>query len=749
MAHIMTFLLLFMPAVVSVVFDSLLAKARKNIVSKYVLYALLNNITMMSAASLGWHAKFTPYEIGSSWMLMAIYGSISVASSVLWPIILCKRLPDELKNAVDYILGKRVAFTVFTLLTVVLSFLPLMLSGRKKEIFTCFDTVGRLFLGLVVAVLLTAVIYILKSAKKDGAKKTFSALKKRFSSSDCKLFKSRLFKALLVNGAFAFSVIMFIPFETYLGNAGEFVFEFSSIWHIVATETVVYVFFLTLLQFVFKNKAFDVAVAVVFGLMVAAYVQSMFLNGSMALMNGGSEEYGIVASIVNVAVWVIIVAVPVLFAVFGLKLLKTVMSFGCVLIVGMQAVALVSLLATVEQPVIETRLTEKGLYDVAPKDNVIVFVLDCFDQDNIDKMLEADETSLDGLRGFTCYDNMTGSYCYTHIAVPYLLSGERIPEYNPSDEQFIEALKKSPYFNGITDKVSSVGIYTEDSRIKGEKSRSKIDNISSSENSSLEPASVMVASQKASYYRVLPLCLKKFFNYTADDFNWAVESSKNGDDYYFCSPYSDVSMHRTLKKYGLSINKSYTEGSFRFIHTSGAHEPFRLDRDCNFSSTPQNATESSLGTMKIVTEYLKELNRLGVYEESTIIVTSDHGACKSYHVDEESELSINPVMLYKPEGVGYDEPMKRSTAPVSHDDIFPTVMDALGLDYEHETGMDIDEITEETERTRYYYWCRYEPDLPESGWSFMHVEYAIKGDSRFDENWHPTGNIVHCNGWDE
>lgn len=743
-----TFILLFVPAAISLILDRILTKSNRNTVSKYVFYLALDNIGLMSITSLTYMADFTPWGIGSSNSIFLIFFSIALAVSLLFPIVIALRLPKALASALNYVLSHPVAVISLGVGITAALFLPIILDNKRNEVFTCYNILVRLFSAFVLSLFAIIAYRILKDAKSKGFKQVFADIGKRLSEDDSKQFKTKLLKALLVNVAFSFSVMMFVPFETYLGNTSEFVFGFSSFGYIVAVEFFIYVCLLTMVQLLFKGKGFDIAVSVVFGLTIAAYAQSMFLNGSMQLMTGGDAESNLTSGLINLAIWVLIFAAPIVLASVGVKFLKPVITFGCILIIGMQSVALISLLATVEQPIVKTRLTEKGLYDVAEKDNVIVFVLDCFDQDNIDKMLAEDPTALDGLKGFTCYDNMTGSYCYTHVAIPHLLSGEYIAEYNPSDKQFEESLRNSRYFNGLTDNLSSVGIYTEDIRVVGEESRSKITNIASSENSTLDLASVMVTSQKISLYRILPWCFKSTFSYTADDYNWAVEASSDGDKYYNSSPYTDAAMHRNIKGYGLSVNKEYTNGCYRFIHTSGAHEPFRLDRNCNFAGR-QNVVESSLGSIKLVTEYIKELERLGVYKDATIIITSDHGTCKPHRIEENAEVSINPVMIYKPSGVGYDEPMKRSTAPISHEDIFPTVMNAFGLEYETERGMIIEDVTEDTERTRYYYWCRREPDLPDSGWAYIHLEYAINGDSRDEESWTATGNFTHCNGWAE
>ncbi len=746
---ILAAVLLLLPAIISLLLDNRFEGSRKSTASKLMFYLFADNALLLSVMFVFCFARFTTFETLNSWSSLVIFGGVALLIGFAMPVVIRKRLPKNISAVFDYVLGHRVAFSVLTLAAAVLLFVPRFFTVEYDMVFANGAVLGVLCLSLAAAFICICGFKLIKETVKKGAKPCLERVKTHFKNGNDPQFFKQIGIAALVDLAFAFSVIVFIPYETYLGNAKEFVFGFSSFWWIVALEGLLYALILLFVQTALPKKLSNMLTGLVFGVTVASYVQSMFLNGSMGLMNGSEATWKTSTLVINALIWFAIAIIPAILTLFGFKFLKPVAVIGCVLVVGMQSTALVSMLVTVEQPSVETRITKKGLYEVAPDNNVFVFVVDCFDQDNVDEMLAIDPFVLDGFRGFTCYDNVTGSYCYTHISVPYLISGERIPQYNPSDAQLEEALNKSTYYNALTDNVSDVSIYTEEFCLVGENERKKIDNLGSSECSQLNIDTTTYAAQYASFYRVLPLFLKNRFSYTSEDFNWAMLSTKDGTEFYGVSPRSDANMLDRLQAKGLKVNQSYENGCFRFIHTSGAHEPFKLDKNCDYSLTGTSKIDSALGSVKLVSQYLKKLEEAGVYENSTIIITSDHGTCKSHRIEDNAELSINPIMFYKPAGIGYDVPCVRSNAPVSHDDVFPTVMKAFGLPYESETGLCLDEITEETERTRYYYWCRREPDLPDNNWAFIHLEYAINGDSRVEENWKATGNFAHCNGWEE
>ena len=362
-------------------------------------------------------------------------------------------------------------------------------------------------------------------------------------------------------------------------------------------------------------------------------------------------------------------------------------------------------------------------------------------------MLTAFPNSLDGLKGFTYYPNTTGSYCYTHVAVPYLLTGDRIPEYDPTDEQFISQIDNSEYFKYITEHTGSLCIYTDEFNIRSNDARDKIDNCVRARYR-VDDAKMLAASRKASLYKLLPFKYKQNYVYGSADFNSALTSTAT-EEYYSLDDYdSEAAMDKAILKDGLSENKQYGDNSFRFIHIKGAHERYRLDENAVYhaeaiSEEQKGLEKTAAGSMKLVSDYLKALNDLGLYKDATVIITADHGNAHVIESDDDTARNVNPIMFFKPAGAGYDQPLKTSNAPVSHDDIFPTVIRALGGDYT-KFGRCLDEIGENEDRTRYFYWVFRDLDEPNI-LTYYHKEYAVTGDARDNANWHETGRIAYAN----
>lgn len=547
--------------------------------------------------------------------------------------------------------------------------------------------------------------------------------------------------AAFIDFAFAFSVFVFIPYEVYLGNVVEFNFRLNEFWMPVVIGIVLFTC-IFIIHIFLKGFLYDLYTSLVFGGTLACYVQSMFLNGMMKRLDGTEIAWDKSNTIINLCIWIGIVLVPCLICKFKRELWKMLCEVGTLVIVGAQAIALVSLLVTAQVPTIETKISDKGIYEVSKSNNVIIFCLDKFDQKFIDRMLELYPDALDEMKGFTYYPNATGKYCYTHIAIPYLLSGNIIPEYNPTDEQYCKQLETSNYFDCIAKNAGNVGIYTNEYCVRSSVARSKIDNCISLEYS-LEQKTIAKACIKSSLYRVMPFAFKGRFEYSSENFNKAVNVYGDVQGYNPDTHETDAKMLDVLENTGLTINEKYGKSAFRFIHLKGTHDIYELNDNGDYTGEVTSVEQCAAGDFKVVSKYCEELERLGLFEEATIIVVADHGLGYVLKEDSDEYRNVNPIFFYKPAGVTRTEALKTSLAPVAHDDIFATVMNSFGEDGS-QYGYTIDEIHEDMERVRYFYWCYQDPEITDRE-SCIHIEYEIKGDSRDNANWKETGKYIYPN----
>lgn len=737
-------LIILLPGLAATAIDmKYVSKGKGSVFSRAVLYtAVITWLVMLMKISKG-SAAVAPDEMFLTLTEFIKYMVPAFAAAVALPFVMMKRLPKKVTDFFVWMLDRGAAFSA---VSAVVAAAFVVLDGSADHM-----TAGFLFKFLsafiICALVLALAVRFAPQKLRSAVGKAYGKVRSFLVEDGGKDKSSGTLSSLLAAFAFSFTYVVFAPYETFLGNASEFRFDFSWLWGIVALKGLLIFSFVALMLMFLKGRLKIVATALVFGVTIAGYVQAMLFNGMMHNLDGTETGWSGSSVTVNLIIWIAIAVLPAVICLIIKKHWRKICSAGSALIAGMQVVAMVSLILTSAQPNVGSLMSYAGIYEVSAKNNVIIFVLDKFDQTYVDKMLTAFPNSLDGLKGFTYYPNATGSYCFTHVAIPYLLTGDRIPEYDPTDEQVISQIDNSEYFKYITEHTGSLCIYTDEFNIRSNDARSKIDNCVRA-NYIVDEAGILEASRKASLYRLLPFKYKQNYVYDSSNFNSALTSMAT-DDYYSLDDYdSEAAMDKAILKDGLSENKQYGDNSFRFIHVKGAHDRYKLNENAEYLETPISAEDGGLektaaGSMKLVSDYLKELNDLGLYKDATVIITADHGNAHVIESDDDTARNVNPIMFFKPAGAGYDQPLKTSNAPVSHDDIFPTVIRALGGDYT-KFGRCLDEIGENEDRTRYFYWVFRDLDEPNI-LTYYHKEYAVTGDARDNANWHETGKIAYAN----
>ena len=106
-------------------------------------------------------------------------------------------------------------------------------------------------------------------------------------------------------------------------------------------------------------------------------------------------------------------------------------------------------------------ITEKGLFDVSAKKNVVCFVLDMTDTADAEKAFADNPAMLDGLDGFTWYQNSVGSMIPTRYGIPSLLTGVR-PKPGEDAADFLANMYTSSYFlDDVAAQGYTTGVYSD------------------------------------------------------------------------------------------------------------------------------------------------------------------------------------------------------------------------------------------------------------------------------------------------
>lgn len=539
-----------------------------------------------------------------------------------------------------------------------------------------------------------------------------------------------------VIGLFVITIFAYPVLETYLTNSGEFSFALGQVWYwyilFIALVFIGVSIFCTLL----KGKLRRIFLFLMWSFSVCAYIQEMFLNSKLFLMDGKEAGWSIVDKITNLAIWCILfVTLICVYKIVG-NSRKGILIYSSVALFGMQFVGGISLLPDFNNQetkgiVASNYLSTEGLYEVAKEDNIIIFVLDTYDVDYINEVLEQNQDFLELLKGFTYFPDMVSQFSRTFPSIPYMLT-ENLYFYEIPQEEYIDkSFEQCEFWNNLELNGFSYYLFEESEKSIGTSVRVKAQNYTEEGHTITERTSFIGCIEaiiRINNYRLLPYALKEEYLYTSSIVNELVIKERIWDKPMFVA--DDIEVYKGLKEYGLKVSDE--NKALRFIHLNGAHAPYTMKANgtkaFNGESTP---VEQYIGCMNYVYDYIQLLQELELFESATIIITADHG---ENYVTTQLEQNTNPILFIKPAGVGRDEEMQVSDIYASQNDLLPTISAIYGLEYNAEWGLNLF-LTQgkDKDRTRYHYYAVVENTLQTKTRT-----YEIKGSSLDFSNWHAT-----------
>ena len=532
--------------------------------------------------------------------------------------------------------------------------------------------------------------------------------------------KRKMFLSFIVSFLLAFMTLIFGPAEIFFANVTEFDFLYGEFAGNMALIFIGILFVCTVLLSILPQKVYSMVISTLFTVSIVGYLQVMFLNKNLDLLGVKPDGYRVppVQGIINLVIWLIVLSGVIVLAIKKSEIWKKVVLYLSLLLVGMQSVAMISLVATAPKEAYERakgseRLDGKNQYTVSADKNIIVFVLDYFSSLYLQQMLEVYPDGADCLHDFTYYSNADCTYYGTFPSLAHMLTGcevdttVSIAEWcrniwnDESTVGFYQELQANNY---------KTNVYTTDTNVLTSSNgcgilRNRISNITN------EPREVQVDTglllktlTKMSCYRMAPDLLKPQFYTNVSEYSLIVEDKGEG----ILQTNSDF--YAKLQENGLKADDS--SHYFIFQHLIGTHE-FNTDANGNYKEKT-SVEETARGCMTIMEGYINELKRLGVYDDATIIITADHGG------DWKEDLQV--VYFIKQPGETHDK-SPVTNAPISHCDLLPTVAQMAGLDYT-KYGNSINDFSQDEQRERNIWVRTADPDFPEE----VYYGYTYTGD---------------------
>ncbi len=515
---------------------------------------------------------------------------------------------------------------------------------------------------------------------------------------DARPMKARLLLTLPVALGWGVTFFIFGILDLFLHNKGVLTFLFTDIALPTVLLGLAVCAGMGLLLSLLRGRTLDAVVSLLWGILVAGYIQGTFLNLPLGVLDGQAIVWDAYRghAVLNLLLWGAIIGLPFVLHALCPKVWKPLMTFVPLVLVGMQLVGLISTITTAKNLYTprDRYVSEAGVYELSDKDNILVLIVDRLDGRFIDKIMGIKEDFFDPLDGFTYYRDTTSLYSQTYPAVPYLLTGEKCYYDTPADDfcdaayaksGFIPALREQGYATKLY--IQQQYAYTKISQLDG-----LADNILSGKIEADVPA-ILTQMSLLSGFRYVPHALKASFWMSTASLEGLMALPEGLAPYQL----NDYRLYQGLMKNGLTTQSE--KKNFMFLHLKGSHYPFVLNEKIEQIPWEQGGEiPQTMGCFEVIYEYLNRMRELGIYEESAILIMGDHGG-----TNRNVELAdyTTTALFYKPKGSA-NVPLDYSDAQLSHADFQATILKSAGAEYAT-YGEAIDDIPEDEDRVREYY----------------------------------------------
>ncbi len=521
-------------------------------------------------------------------------------------------------------------------------------------------------------------------------------------------FIRRNAKHFWVSFVFSISIFLAFPLSVYTQNVDMVRFSFEDILPTLTLFSIVG-FAITSVLVIILSKRLKFIPLLLSALLVCLWVQGNFINYDLGSLDGQAIDW--TASYkkiwIEILVWIAIIA---LFIIFRKKLLKNnqfILSFLLLLFTLPSAFMLIKESRDLPE---KTYLDYSGEFNYSTK-NVILIILDNFKTGVFEPILEKYPEYQDVFKDFVFYENAVGGYSTTLPSIPLILSGQHYQNLVPMND-FLSSIEETTISNQLREQGYAIESYAYVPFF------SSIYDNHTHTMSFKDQVTTTTQQILVSGIRYSPLVLKPLF----------VASYYSGVDY----------VHKDIVTFNSRINEfevTTDQPMFKLIHLSGGHYPYQLDGALNW--TDSGYLEQTASSLVPVKNLLAELKNAGVYDDSLILIMSDHGGfSKQGYSTFPLQGQSQPLLLAKPAGQRSAQ-MQSSSAPVTLGDIPKTLATETGLDAEY-PGYSIFESIPDN-RIRYFYYY----DWQQENWSTRYMptlyEFKLQGPADLISSWEYTG----------
>lgn len=520
-----------------------------------------------------------------------------------------------------------------------------------------------------------------------------------------KILQSKKINCILLALAFSFNLFVFAPLEFYYSNVFDLWFNIDYILPLIIIAGV-FVFISVLLITIFtKNRVHKIICKIVFLLTVSLYIQGNYLNIGYEVLNGNDVDWNsmIFKGIINTVIWIAILVIPFFIKLFDdEKIYRVIFNIICMLIILIQIFTLITVIcidylsSNAHNKIINSSfyMDTSNIFNLSKNKNIVVFISDTFEGTYMNEILEKYPEFKEKLKDFIYFDNTTTASLMTYSSMPTLLTGEHLQIGNNLKENMNYCFENTNFYETLKQNEYDIELYTslpliptnDKDLIKNKIEKKMIIDT----NSKIKLTSLLY---KCVFYRYMPHFLKSKFIVDTSEFNKINSTNVNS---FYIDTVDDVAFNKQLINEGIESNSS--KNQFKLYHLNGVHTPYYMTENIEYDrskeyinlSTDERRLNQAVGSLNILLNYVENLKKSNLYDNTTIIFLADHGWQNRYWVN---------FMIKK---ANYNSNFSINHAPISTDtDLLPTILNIATNSKNY--GKDIFDYTENENRIRNVY----------------------------------------------
>lgn len=486
---------------------------------------------------------------------------------------------------------------------------------------------------------------------------------------------THFFQSLIYGLTISFVIYYYVPAETFFASFQDYNYPYWLLFKAFLLKFIFLTFVITILTGLLNKKFYSPVRALQTGLLISIYIQYMFMNSSVKSMDGTGYllKDHIIEAIINSAVWLILLFAPLL---ISIKKKDTMIKLSAYITAAIGAIHLISyagLLLGANKSCFQYASTYYDFseqFRVGSNNNIIVLIIDAADNSYINELSDKNDEILDEYKDFTIYTNTCSVYDYTNLSQLQMVTNFPF-DNNMSNSERRKLAWNTPWAKEFFKRFHEAGYRVNFYNFDYETSEYVVGNIDNAKKLNPDDVGIQYINYKKIRfkndeiirYRIFPVALKgcvTMYN-VADPEPVVVFNTSNG-------VYDNEDFYKNA-----NIELGDNENYVIFNHIIGVH-------------APNDNADSLKDCLEITDKYIDGLKNLGVYDNATIIVTSDHG------MHERGDATVaepaTPIFMIKEAGVINNEP-KYNNAPICHSDFMATLLYNAGLYNGEKKAIDI------------------------------------------------------------